>query len=936
MIGCGDNSTGSITQVNNITALPTPAMITVNANVQLPSDITPSNVTLLSEGGTSTLLINGDFTAKIFADYVSSICVVFNGKEFAYMRITFGDKDPQGINQPLVINAQTTAEALVFLSPYCMNNMDIQLSIRIMEVIKNNSKVKEFGDILAQIHNENSPAENEQFKTAYNDAIISVLKDLATKSTSMNSSSNPSNQERNIIKLTNSKSLNSSSVLPYTIENYSVFSTRVKIELKDSGGWKADESAIQNNTQIITSSDNPLYKVKFENLLGLDDNLDMLGDIAELDTARMNNSIDFSNINKQAYPRKDNGYRDFVYIPCKSIFSYLNILKIGADAIIEHIKSEVGLSKGISEDIVYIPADKQAIYIVRIYYGKMDREYLSRFPDGIAMQQHTLCANVVMLCMDTLSCIPGIITAPIKDTVKNTYKDAIAEYNNKPISSIEAALEFIILIERNLVDAFIKQKTKEAEKDVLKFLLTSLSNITVDEAKNIINIPEKLSNVGQTLQRSATLLWGINGISSPLGSIIIMIGSPLVDPNNSPDPNTPSPPTTSLELLSKSIPDGSTISPSLEFTQTYTFKNGSTTLNNCRLYFDGGDKMNAPDSVSLPSSISSGQQFSVDIKMTAPSSVGTYTNYWQIKDSSGNKLGPQVSTQINCTADYMGQIVEQSVNPTINLYQTKQITVKIKNTGTKPWYPGEVRLGTYNPQDRGSHFSHPNNSNGFNSDWLSDNRVQMQGNSTIQPGQVATFIITITDGWNPSTNGPRLVKGTYREEFKLVKDIGTPTGWFLDDNLSWDINVTDPIDYYCCLVSQSNHPTVAKGGTKEITVKFKNLGKIAWNPSTLHLGTDRPQDRNCGFYTAADSRWLSTNRIKMVETSSVQTGQDGTFTFTITGNPPKGVYPEYFRLVDDKIGGQWFNEPDDIGFFWNITVGDAGDVEVIVDKEGGK
>lgn len=98
--------------------------------------------------------------------------------------------------------------------------------------------------------------------------------------------------------------------------------------------------------------------------------------------------------------------------------------------------------------------------------------------------------------------------------------------------------------------------------------------------------------------------------------------------SSSVDPNSPSPPpSTSLELLSKSIPDGTTISPSLEFTQTYTFKNGSTTLNNCRLYFDGGDKMTAPDSVSLPSSISPGQEFSVDIKMTAPQQVGTYTNY---------------------------------------------------------------------------------------------------------------------------------------------------------------------------------------------------------------------------------------------------------------------------------------------------------------------
>lgn len=397
-----------------------------------------------------------------------------------------------------------------------------------------------------------------------------------------------------------------------------------------------------------------------------------------------------------------------------------------------------------------------------------------------------------------------------------------------------------------------------------------------------------------------------------------------------------------VTYVSQSLPDGSVISPTHNFTQTYTFKNtGTTTLrSNYKLYFDGGSQMNAPYSINLSSSVYPGQEFQLSIPMTVPSTPGIYTNYWQIKDSLGNKLGPQVSTQINCTADYMGQIVEQSPNPELNLYTTKEIYVKIKNTGTKPWNPDEVHLGTYNPQDRGSHFSHPNNSNGFNEHWLSDNRVRMDGNDIIEHDQIATFKITITDGWNPSTNGPRLGKGTHKEEFKLVKDTGTPTGWFLDDTLSWDITVTDPLDYYCCWISQTDHPTLAKGATKELTVKFKNLGKTAWNPSVVHLGTDIPQDRNCGFYTPADPRWLgTTNRIKMVETSPVQPGQDANFTFTITGDPPQGegTYREYFRLVADSdylgVIHQWFN---DVGLFWNITVGDAGGAVIVVDKKGGK
>jgi len=35
-------------------------------------------------------------------------------------------------------------------------------------------------------------------------------------------------------------------------------------------------------------------------------------------------------------------------------------------------------------------------------------------------------------------------------------------------------------------------------------------------------------------------------------------------------------------------------------------------------------------------------------------------------------------------------------------------------------------------------------------------------------------------------------------------------------------------------------------------------------------------------------------------------------------------------------GIQWFNEPDNVGLHWNITVGDAGGAVIVVDKKGGK
>jgi hypothetical protein len=127
--------------------------------------------------------------------------------------------------------------------------------------------------------------------------------------------------------------------------------------------------------------------------------------------------------------------------------------------------------------------------------------------------------------------------------------------------------------------------------------------------------------------------------------------------------------------------------------------------------------------------------------------------------------------------------------------------------------------------------------------------------------------------------------------------------------------------------SQSNWPTVDKGGETTVTLALKNTGTATWvnsGSNPIHLAAIMPADRNCGFYKAGE--WLSTNRPTGMNESNVGPGEIATFSFTIVGSPDPGHYPEYFAPVIENL--TWMDDfntypKGKYGMYWDITVKDA-------------
>ena len=90
------------------------------------------------------------------------------------------------------------------------------------------------------------------------------------------------------------------------------------------------------------------------------------------------------------------------------------------------------------------------------------------------------------------------------------------------------------------------------------------------------------------------------------------------------------------------VPDGTTYASGTAFKKTWRLKNIGTCAWNSSdvsLIFDSGERMGAPASSALPTTVNPGQTVDISVDMTAPSSAGHYFGYYKFKSASGGAFG---------------------------------------------------------------------------------------------------------------------------------------------------------------------------------------------------------------------------------------------------------------------------------------------------------
>jgi hypothetical protein len=88
------------------------------------------------------------------------------------------------------------------------------------------------------------------------------------------------------------------------------------------------------------------------------------------------------------------------------------------------------------------------------------------------------------------------------------------------------------------------------------------------------------------------------------------------------------------------IPDDTILEPNADFTKTWRLKNIGTCswTPSYAVVFHSGESMGGPATQALASNVNPGQTVDLSVSLKAPSSNGTYTGYWRLRNASGTSF----------------------------------------------------------------------------------------------------------------------------------------------------------------------------------------------------------------------------------------------------------------------------------------------------------
>jgi len=114
---------------------------------------------------------------------------------------------------------------------------------------------------------------------------------------------------------------------------------------------------------------------------------------------------------------------------------------------------------------------------------------------------------------------------------------------------------------------------------------------------------------------------------------------------------------------------------------------------------------------------------------------------------------------------------------------------------------------------------------------------------------------------------------------------------------------TQPINLRAQIAQRTINVTVASGQSANVTIKFKNIGLTEWDYllQPLHIGTDRPHDRQSRF---VHKDWPYNNRAARISLpTGIETGETFNATFSIQAPVVKRTtrYTENFALVAEGV-----------------------------------
>lgn len=229
--------------------------------------------------------------------------------------------------------------------------------------------------------------------------------------------------------------------------------------------------------------------------------------------------------------------------------------------------------------------------------------------------------------------------------------------------------------------------------------------------------------------------------------------------------------------------------------------------------------------------------------------------------------------------------------------QSKTLYLKAKNTGNQVWHRYNTFLATARPLDRKSKLHHET--------WLSHNRAAQLKEGAVKPGEVGTFILTVTapndfttlqEYFNIVHEG---IAWSHDIGFYFIAEVAPPR-----DN-SYNVKVLSSALYYDRQRTQpivENDSRVRVGQEIYGEVVFKNMGGATINNALVRLATTQPNDRQSTLHHAS---WMSPTRLASPVEATVKPSENGRVHFTLRAPQTPSLITEHYALVAEGI--TWIN-----------------------------
>lgn len=316
--------------------------------------------------------------------------------------------------------------------------------------------------------------------------------------------------------------------------------------------------------------------------------------------------------------------------------------------------------------------------------------------------------------------------------------------------------------------------------------------------------------------------------------------------------------------------------------------------NRSSLFADSTWTMNGARAARMtPAQVNTGETATFTFPLKAPQHPGIYTESFKVVSEYVSWIaGTQITIPIRVDSGYSGSVV--SIEPagpiTLQTGETKDITVKIKNTNVATWTStgtsGSVAIGTSSPRNRISPFS--------DATWaVAGTRPTKVDNAPVAPNSEGIFTFTVKAPYTP---------GSYTENYEAVAEY---VDWMLGTPFSISFTVLQGYSGEIVSISPADPIVMTPGETKTVSVVMKNTNSGTWTTAGINsgyaaIGTAQPENRSSVF---ADASWFGTGSraTRLDSPSSVGLNGTGTYIFTIKAPATLGTYTEKFKLVVEYV-----------------------------------